>query len=84
MIFFLSDNLLDSATAMQLWLSSKTLQNNVVFRRRISKINDNSFISAIKGYLPRISWINKIYSDSVVLKYIYVCNLMHHTTGNTA
>ena len=31
-----------------------------------------------------IAWINAIDYDSVVLKEISICNLLHHNTGNTA
>ena len=82
MCLVIGDNLLYSATSMQLWLSSKTLQNNSGFGIWTSKINDNSFISVIKVITSRIAWINAVYSASVLFKEIYVCNFWHHNTGN--
>ena len=62
-IFFLGGDLLDSTTAIQLWLSSNTLQNNSGFGSCISKIKYASFINT-----SNIKWLNAIYSSSVVLK----------------
>ena len=83
-VFCSCKNLVDSLTAMQIWLSSNILQKTSGFGRLISKIDDNSFISAIKCITSHIHWINAIYSTSIVLKYIYVCNLPHHNTGHPA
>ena len=69
---------------MQLWLSSKTLQNISGFRRYISKMNDTSFISAINVNMPLITCLNTIYSAFVVLKAISVCNLLHPNNGYPA
>ena len=84
MCFVLGENLLNSATAMQLWLSLKTLLNTSGFGRWISKINNTNFISAIKCIMLHIAWINAIYSASVVLKAFSVCNLLHHNTIHPA
>ena len=48
----------------------------------MSKINDIYFISTIKGITPGIAWLNAIYYASVVIKDIYICNLLHHITGH--
>ena len=44
---------------------------------------DTSFINSIKGMTLRIYSINAMYSASVVLKFISVCNLLHHITEQT-
>ena len=44
------------------------------------KINGISFVKAIKGNISHNAWLNAIYSVSVVLKVISVCNLLHHNT----
>ena len=80
MCFVLCDNLLDSATAMQPLFSLNTLQNTSGFGRFISKIKCTFFINATKGITLRIACLNAIYSDSVLLRGIYVCNLMHRNT----
>ena len=80
--FDLKENLLDYATKMQIWLSSETLQNTSGYGIWIQKINDTSFISAMKGIACHIAWLNAIYSTSVVLKSIYVCILINHNTGH--
>ena len=72
---------LDSATAMKLFLSSKTPQNTSIFGRRISKINYNYFISYIKVIISFIAWPNVIYYASVVIKVISV---LHPNTGYPA
>ena len=77
-IFVLDENLLYSATAVQILLSSETLQNTSGFGRWIS------FINAINSITSRIACLSAIYSASVVLKAIYVCNLLYHNTGHTA
>ena len=84
MCFVLSENLLDSAPSMQLLLSLKTLQKTSGFGRCISKINDTSFINSIKSITSRIGWFKFIYSAFVVIKVIYVCNLLYHNNGNPA
>ena len=71
MCFFLDYNLLDYAKAVQIWLSSNTIKKTFGFGRCASKIKDNSFINTIKGITLRITWINTIYSASVVLKTNY-------------
>ena len=68
---------------MQLWLSLDNLKKTYISRRWISKINDTSLISAIKGITLRIAWLNAINYAYFVLKVIYVCNLLHHNTGNS-
>ena len=83
-MFVLGDNLLDSAITIQPLLSYNTLQNTSGFGRCILKIDDSSLINAIKGITLSIAWINAIYSDSVVLTAISVCNLLHHNTGHPA
>ena len=83
-VFFIGGILLDSVMAMQLWLSSKNLQNTSGFEKWISKINYTSLVSAIKGIMLIIAWPNVIYSASVVIKPISVCNLLHHNTGHPA
>ena len=70
------------ATAIQLWLSLKTLKNTSGLGRRTSKIKYISFISTINVITSCISWINTIYSDYIVLKVIYDCNLLRHNTGH--
>ena len=80
MIFFLGDNLLDSTAAIQLCLSSNTLPKTSGLVRFISKIKCTFFINATKGITLRIACLNAIYSDSVLLRGIYVCNLMHRNT----
>ena len=84
MCFVLSENLLDSAPSMQLLLSLKTLQKTSGFGRCISKINDTSFINAIKIITLRIAWLNAIYSANVLIKDISICNLLHDNTGHPA
>ena len=37
-----------------------------------------------KGITFHIAWINAIYSASVVLKVIFVCNLLQYNTGHPA
>ena len=82
MCFVFVENLLDSATEIQLWLSSKNLQKTSDFGRWISKVNYTTFISNIKGITSQIACINEIYSTYVVLKAISVCNLLHHNNGH--
>ena len=82
--FVLGGILLDSATAMQLWLSLNHLQNTSVFGRLILIINDTYLISSMIVIASRISWINAVYSASIVLKSISVCNLLHHNIGHIA
>ena len=82
--FVLGDNLLDSATEMQLWFYLNTLQNTSGFGICISQINDNDFINAIKGITFHIDWINTRYSASMILKVITFCNQLHHSTGHPA
>ena len=74
--------ILDPVMAMQLWLTLKTFQKTSGFGRYISKINDTSFISAIKRSMARITWLNAIHSASVLLIGISVYNLIHHNTGH--
>ena len=73
----LVENLLYSATEMQLWLSSNTLQKTSIW---LSKIIDTFYITAVKIIMLRIDCINEIYSASIVLKVISICNLLHHNT----
>ena len=83
-IFVLVENLLDSVTEIQLWLSLNTLLKNSVFGRWISKTKYTYIINSVKGVTLHIIWFNAIYSASVVLKDISVCNLLNHNTGNPA
>ena len=69
---------------MQIWLSLKTSQKTSGFVRCVSKIKYNSLINAIKGITLLIAWIKAIYYASVVLKAIYVFNLLNHNTGHPA
>ena len=73
-----------SAMAMKILLSYITLQKTSGFGIWMLKINDISFISSIKGITLCISWINEIYYASVVLKAIYIFNLLYHNTGHPA
>ena len=82
--FVIGENLLDSATAIQLWFYSNTLQKTSGFVRCISKIKYTSFVNDIKGMTLRITCLNKMYYDYVLLKVIYICNLLHHNTVHTA
>ena len=82
--FFLGDNLLDSATAIKLLLSSYTLQSTSGFGRCKSKRKDNYFTNTIKGMTLRITWINVMYPDYFAIKEIFVCNLLRHNTGHPA
>ena len=84
MCFVLGGKLLDYAMEIQHWLSSKTLQKTSGFGRCISKINNVSFIGAIKGITFLISWFDAIYYASIVLKEIYVCKFLHNNSGHTA
>ena len=84
MCFVLGKNLLDSVTAVKFWLYLKTLLITSGFGRWISKINYTSFIRAIKGNTLRITCLNAIYSASIVLQLISVCNLLQHNTGHPA
>ena len=84
MWFVLGKNLLDSVTAVKIWLYLKTLLITSGFGRWISKINYTSFIRAIKGNTLRITCLNAIYSASIVLQLISVCNLLQHNTGHPA
>ena len=45
------------------------------------KIKHTSFINPLKGITLRIAWLNAIYSTSMVLKSIYVCNSLHPDSG---
>ena len=80
--FVIGHNLLYSATEIHILLSSDTLQKTPFFGRCILKIKYNFFINAIKFITSLNAYINVIYSASVVLKTIYVCNLLHHNNGN--
>ena len=80
MCFFLGEILINPATYIQLWLYFKALRNSSGAGRSISKVNNISFIILIKGITSHIAWINAIYSAYVILKAIYVCNLLHHNT----
>ena len=71
---FIGKKHLDSAKAMQIWLSLKTLQKTSGFGRCISKMNDIYFISAIKRIPSRITGLNMVYSTSIVIKVISVYN----------
>ena len=82
--FVLGNNFLESATAIKLLFYLDTLQKTYVFGICISKIKYNSFINPVKGITLCIPWINAIYSASVVIEAIYVCNLLHHNTVHTA
>ena len=62
----------------------KYLTKTSGFEIFISKIKDTPFINAIKGVTSYIAYINTICFVSIVLKDIYVCNLLHHNTGNSA
>ena len=64
------------ATLMQLVLSSKTLHFIVGDTCVTFTIFPNSSIKFIKGMTSRIDWDNAIYSASVVLNAISVCNLL--------
>ena len=65
---------------MQLLLFLKTLQKTSGFGRWISKINYTSFIGTIKFVNLRIACLDAIYSASIVIISIYVCNLLHYNT----
>ena len=63
------------ATLMQLVLSSNTL-HFIVGSTCTFTIFPNYSIKFIKGITSRIDWDNVIYSASVVLNAISVCNLL--------
>ena len=84
MCFSIGKKLLDSAIAIQLWFYSDNLQKTSGFGLCVSKIKDTSCINARKGITSRIAWINVIYSAPVVLKAIYIWNLLQHNTGHPA
>ena len=69
-MFALGENLLDSATAIQIVLSLNNLQKTSGFVRFILKIKYTSFINAIKVITSRINCLNAKYSAYVVLKAI--------------
>ena len=80
--FVLGDIFLVSATAIKPWLPSNTLQDTSVFLRCIMKIKETSLTNSIEGITSRIAWLNKIYSASMVLKAIYICNLLQNNAGH--
>ena len=71
-----------SATLMQLLLSSNTLQWNYGLGLWRGKTSPTSTIKFMKGITSLIAWDRAMYSDSVVLKYISVCSLLHYVRGH--
>ena len=82
--FVRGENLLDFVTAIQILFFPDILQKTSAFWRCISHIKYIYFISTIKCINSRIYLINTMYSASVVLKVVFVCNFLHHSTGNPA
>ena len=42
----------------------------------------SSFINFIKGNTLRVPYLNAVYYSSILLKVMYVYNLMHHNNGH--
>ena len=84
MCFVLGVNFDLSATLMQLLLSSNTLQWNSGLGLWRGKTSPTSTIKLMKGITSLIAWNSAMYSDSVVLKAIYICSLLHHVRGHPA
>ena len=82
MCFILGVNFELSDTLMQLLLSSNTLQWNSGLGLWRGKNSPTSTIKFMKGITSLIAWYRAMYSDSVVLKAIYVCSLLHHVRGH--
>ena len=79
-MFYSWEELLRLRDRNTIFISLNTLQKTYGYWICITKINYNSFINDIQGINFRITWLNAIYSASVVLKVIRVCNLLHHNT----
>ena len=73
-----------SATLMQLRLSSQTLQKNFGSSWLTGKNERISSMRFKKGSTSRIATDNAMYSASVVLKAISVCNLLPQNIGQPA
>ncbi len=76
MCFVRGVNLGLSATLIQLWLSSQTLQKNLGEPAGSGRAELISYIKFKNGSTSRIAIDNAIYSASVVLNAIYVCILL--------
>ena len=81
MCFVLAGGFSDSATAVQLLLSSKTLQNISGGTSITSQDFYKSFDSCINGMTSLIAVDNAMYSASHVDKAISVCNLLRQNIG---
>ena len=84
MCFVLGVNFELSATMMQLLLSSNNLQWNFSLVLWRGKTSPTSTIKFMRGITSLIAWDRAMYSDSVVLKDISVCSLLHHVREHPA
>ena len=80
--FVLGVNFELSATLMQMLLSSNTLQWNYGLGLWRGKNLPTLTIKFVKGVTSLIAWDRAIYLDSIVLKAISVCSLLHHVRVN--
>ena len=84
MCFVLGVNLGLSATLMQLWLSSRTLQKNLGSDLLIGKKSSSSFMRLRTGRTSCIAIERAMYSASVVLSAISVFSLLRQKIGHPA
>ena len=72
------------ATVMQLTLSSQTVQRNTGYLVNSPNNPAVSFMRPKNGITSRITLDKAMYSLSVVIREIYVCNLLPQVIGHPA